>query len=149
MPDQTPSSCIDDPLAKAQESTCPQLDCLRRGLLILLGLVSVGLGVLGAFLPLLPTTPFLLLAAACFARSSVRLNRWLHGNRLFGEYLRRYRNGEGMPLRAKLITLVLLWASLTASAVYAVSAQHWPVWIFLVAVGIGVTLHILRIKTRS
>lgn len=149
MSDQNPSSCIDTPLAKAEEASCPLPGRLRRGLLIVLGLLSVGLGVLGAFLPLLPTTPFLLLAAACFARSSVRLNHWLHSNRLFGEYLRRYRNGEGMPLRAKLVTLVLLWTSLTASAVYAVSAQHWPVWIFLAAVGIGVTLHILRIKTRS
>ncbi len=149
MPDQTPSSCIDDPPVQAGEPICPLPGRLRQGVLILLGLLSVGLGVLGVFLPLLPTTPFLLLAAACFARSSVRLNHWLHSNRLFGEYLRRYRNGEGMPLRAKWVTLILLWASLTASAVYAVSAQHWPVWILLAAVGIGVTLHILRIKTRS
>lgn len=148
MPDQTASSCIDDPLAQARESACPLPSRLRRGLLILLGLLSVGLGVLGAFLPLLPTTPFLLLAAACFARSSVRLNHWLHSNPLFGEYLRRYRNGEGIPRRAKIVTLGLLWISLTASAIFAVPLRYWPAWFLLAAVGIGVTRHILHIKTR-
>lgn len=110
--------------------------------------MCVGLGVVGVLVPLLPTTPFLLLASACFLRSSDRLHRWLLGNRIFGDYLRRYRNGEGLPLSSKVTTLVLLWASLGASAFWAVPGRLWWVKLLLLGVGIGVTVHILRIKTR-
>ncbi len=118
-----------------------------RVLLTLAGLVCVGLAAAGAVLPLLPTTPFLLLAAACFARSSPRLNRWLHTNRVFGAYLRRYRRGEGLPLAAKIAILSLLWLSLTASALLAVPDHLWPIRVALAVIGLGVSLHILRIRT--
>lgn len=121
---------------------------LRRGLLVAAGLVCVGLGLIGVVVPVLPTTPFLLLAAACFLRSSDRLHRWLLGNRVFGEYLRRYREGEGLPLSSKVATLVLLWASLGASAFFAVPPRLWWVRFLLFAVGVGVTIHVLCIKTR-
>ena len=97
---------------------------------------------------MLPTTPFLLLAAACYVRSSERLHRWLFTNRLFGEYLRRYRDGEGLPLASKIATLALLWISLGASAALAVPERLWWVRAFLLLVGAGVTIHVLRIKTR-
>ncbi len=119
-----------------------------RVALIAAGVLFVGLGVIGAFVPVLPTTPFLLLAAACFVRSSERMHRWLHQNRVFGEYLRRYRDGEGIPLASKIWTLALLWATLGGSAFVAVPARLWWVRLFLLAVGLGVTIHILRIKTR-
>lgn len=121
---------------------------MRRGLLVAAGVASVGLGLLGVVVPLLPTTPFLLLAAACFVRSSTRLHRWLLENRLFGEYLRRYHAGEGMPWAAKAATLGLLWVTLGASALFAVPARLWWVRIVLLVIGAGVTVHILRIKTR-
>lgn len=120
----------------------------RRILLLAAGVVCVGLGVVGVVVPLLPTTPFLLLASACFLRSSSRLHRWLLGNRIFGDYLRRYRSGEGLPISSKVTTLVLLWASLGASALWAVPERLWWVQLLLLGVGIGVTVHILRIKTR-
>ncbi len=118
----------------------------NRWLLATLGLLSVGLGVLGIFLPLLPTTPFLLLAAACFARSSPRLDHWLHRNRLFGNYLRAYREGQGIPRRARITALAMLWATLLASAVLV---PKWPVWLLLGAIGAGVSLHILRLGRAS
>ena len=118
-----------------------------RVLLSLAGLVCVGLAAAGAVLPLLPTTPFLLLAAACFARSSPRLNRWLHTNRVFGAYLRRYRRGEGIPLAAKILILSLLWLSLASSALLAVPDRLWPIRVALTLLGLGVSLHILRIRT--
>lgn len=118
-----------------------------RVALTLAGLVCVGLAAAGVVLPLLPTTPFLLLAAACFARSSPRLNRWLHTNRIFGVYLRRYRRGEGLPLAAKIAILSLLWLSLAASALLAVPDHLWPVRVALALLGLGVSLHILRLKT--
>lgn len=118
-----------------------------RAVFIVMGLLCVGLGVLGAFLPLLPTTPFLLLAAACFARSSTRLHCWLHQNRLFGEYLSRYRAGAGMPLRAKVIALILLWSSLAYSASLTLPKYGWHLILFLGLVGLGVTIHLLRLPT--
>jgi uncharacterized membrane protein YbaN (DUF454 family) len=77
-----------------------------------IGILAVILGVLGIFLPLLPTTPFLLLASACFARASPWLHNWLQTNRVFGNYLRDYENGHGIPLRGKVWILVFMWASM-------------------------------------
>lgn len=121
---------------------------IARALLVAAGSLALGLGVLGLFLPVLPTTPFLLLAAACYARSSTRLHHWLYANRVFGEYLRRYRAGEGIPLASKAMILALLWLSLGVSALYAVPTRLLWVKILLGLVGLGVTVHILRLKTR-
>jgi uncharacterized membrane protein YbaN (DUF454 family) len=78
----------------------------------LAGGLAVLLGILGLFLPLLPTTPFLLLASWCFARGSDRLHRWLLSHRVFGEYLRNFEAGRGIPLKAKIVATVMLWGSL-------------------------------------
>jgi len=121
---------------------------LRRGLLVTAGTLFVGVGVVGALVPVLPTTPFLLLAAACYVRSSERLYRWLFTNRVFGEYLGRYRDGEGLPLASKILTLTLLWITLGSSALLAVPARSWGLRVLLLGVGVGVTIHILRIRTR-
>lgn len=77
-----------------------------------LGGLCVVLGIIGIFLPLLPTTPFLLLASWCFARGSRRLHGWLLSHRVFGNYLRNFEAGRGIPLRAKIVATVLLWSSL-------------------------------------
>ncbi|MGI6375239.1 MAG: YbaN family protein [Anaerolineae bacterium] len=120
---------------------------LRRGLLIAGGVLATALGVVGLFVPILPTTPFLLLAAAAFARSSERLHRWLLGHRLFGAYLRAYREHRAMTSRARAITLALLWAGLTYAA-----CAHAPSWWLrgvLAAIGLGVTLHLLTLRTYT
>ncbi len=116
-----------------------------RAVLIAAGCVALGLGILGIPLPVLPTTPFLLLAAWCFARSSERLHRWLLTNRLFGKYIRDYTEHRGIPRRVKVYTLVLLWATISLSAFGAVDA--WWIRLLLFAVAIGVSVHIFRIKT--
>lgn len=77
-----------------------------------IGVISVLLGILGIFLPLLPTTPFLLLASACFARGSKPLHDWLLKHRVFGEYLRNFEAGKGIPLKAKIVATALMWGSL-------------------------------------
>ncbi|MFH1569027.1 MAG: YbaN family protein [Gemmatimonadota bacterium] len=118
---------------------------LKRLLLLAAGTLSVALGVLGMFLPVLPTTPFLLLAAYCFARSSNRAHQWLLDNRWFGKHLRSYREGRGIALREKVLTLLVLWLSIGYAAGWMVVA--WWVRLALVGVAAGVTIHLVRTKT--
>ena len=118
-----------------------------RILLITAGVISIALGVLGIFLPLLPTTPFLLLAAACFIRSSRRLYDWLLKHRYLGPYIRNYRKHRAIPKRMKIILLVLLWATLGYSIIAVV--ENLLVRILLGAIGIAVTIHILSMKTLT
>jgi len=116
-----------------------------KPLLVVAGSVFVGLGILGIFLPVLPTTPFLLLAAACYARSSPRFYCWLLNNRWFGTYIDNYRRKKGMPLKVKLLTVCLMWLTLILSLIFAV--QSFILGLILVILVLGVSIHILRIKT--
>jgi hypothetical protein len=120
---------------------------LKKQLLLIVGTASVVIGISGIFVPVLPTTPFLLLAAACYLRGSERFYRWLINNRLFGAYIRDYMEGRGMPLKTKIITLVLLWTGIGISI--AVGTQSLVVRIIRGVVAVGVTLHIILIKTRK
>ena len=113
-------------------------------LLTIVGSVAVILAILGVFLPLLPTTPFLLLASACYLRGSKRMHLWLLNNRIFGEYLRNFEEGRGIPLKAKVTAIALLWASLVFS-IYKV--QIVPLQLMLVMLGIGVSIFLLKMKT--
>ncbi len=115
----------------------------RRVLMIAGGTASAGIGIVGAFVPILPTTPFLLLAAYLYARSSDRLYGWLLGNRLIGDYLRRYYERRCMSGRHKLVTLGLLWGVLALSSALAVDA--WWARSVLGGIGIAVTAHILML----
>jgi uncharacterized protein len=116
-----------------------------RFLLVLGGTICVVLGGIGVFLPLLPTTPFLLLAVALYSRGSPRLHNWLLGNRWFGEYLRRYREHRSMTRRHKAFTLIMLWAVIGSSATLWVT--DWWLRLLLGIVAIGVTRHLLRIPS--
>jgi uncharacterized protein len=118
-----------------------------RGLLVAAGTLSVVLGTLGIFLPLLPTTPFLLLAAACYARSSPSFLAWLLGNRWFGSYIRNYRERRGLPLRQKVVTLTLLWLAIGFAAAFV--ADAWWLRGLLLAIATGVTLYLSSLKTLS
>jgi uncharacterized membrane protein YbaN (DUF454 family) len=115
--------------------------------LVTVGIIAVGLGLIGVFVPLLPTTPFLLLAAACFVRSSGRLYAWLIHHRWFGDYIRHYREHRAITLRAKIGVLVLLWGVIGYTALGVMTA--WWVRALLGIIAIGVTTHILRLKTLT
>ncbi len=106
----------------------------------------MGLAVLGWVLPVVPATPFLILAAWCFARSSPRLHRWLRGNRLFGRLLRDYEEGRGLPWTWKAGMLILIWGSVAFSMAFVARAP-W-LRLLLSAIALGVTVHILRLPTR-
>lgn len=114
-------------------------------LLMIAGTIFVGLGVIGIFLPVIPATPFLLLAAACYARSSRRFYCWLLNNRWFGVYIKNYRQKKGMPLKMKIITVALLWLTILISVIFAV--QFLALRIVLVLIAIGVSVHLLSLKT--
>lgn len=122
-----------------------RMKLLAKTLLIACGTMSVALGIVGLFLPLLPTTPFLLLAAACFARSSEKLYDWLLGNRWFGKCIRNYREGKGIPPRRTAVAIALLWVTIGYTAIVAVSL----LWIRLVllVIAVGVTVHLVSIST--
>ena len=141
--------------AEAHNPSCPAqangkargrtLNTVTRVILIGTGTASLVVGIVGIFLPLLPTTPFLLLAAACYARSSRRFYSWLISNRLFGDYIRNYLERKGVPLRVKVSSLALLWITIGCSAAFATDTL-W-VRIILVVIAIGVTAHILSLRT--
>nr|VFJ72966.1 MAG: hypothetical protein BECKFW1821C_GA0114237_104124 [Candidatus Kentron sp. FW] len=116
-----------------------------RVLLIILGTLCVALGVLGMLLPLLPTTPFLLLAATCYSRSSERFYRWLVTNRWCGENIRNYREGLGIPLKQKVLAILVLWLVIGSTAWLATS-RGWIRWILL-CVAVGVTVYLVKMKT--
>jgi uncharacterized membrane protein YbaN (DUF454 family) len=116
---------------------------LLRVLLIACGTLCVALGVIGVFLPLMPTTVFLLLAAACYARSSDRFYQKLLNHRFLGAYIRNSREGRGMRRRDKAVTLVVLWVGIGATIIWSTNA----LWLRLVllAIATAVTVHVAKI----
>jgi len=116
-----------------------------RILLAIAGTICVGLGIVGIFVPVLPTTPFLLLAAACYARSSKRFYSWLLNNKWFGSYIRNYLERKGVPLRVKVVTVTLLWITIGCSVAFAV--EILAVKLILALIAIGVSIHILSVRT--
>ncbi len=113
--------------------------------LIAAGTFSVALGILGIFLPILPTTPFLLLAAGCYSRSSQKFYNWLINNKWFGRYIKNYREGRGVSLRSKILIITLLWSLIIFSVFFAVKILL--VTIILILIAIGVTIHIIFLRT--
>lgn len=115
-----------------------------RYALLAVGWLSVALGVIGIFLPVLPTTPFLLLAAACFVRSSRRFYLWLVMHPRLGPWIRDYLDGQGIPRKAKVYALSLMWASIAFSC-YLVP-MFWA-RAFMLTSAVLVSIYILRQKT--
>jgi uncharacterized membrane protein YbaN (DUF454 family) len=120
---------------------------VKRRILIGAGTLSTGLGIIGIFVPILPTTPFLLLAAACYMRSSERFYRWLINNRILGAYVRNYIEGKGMPVKIKMFTILLLWLTIALTIVFGV--QNIVIKIVLICIAVGVTAHIALIRKRK
>ena len=114
-------------------------------LLIIAGTISLVLGIIGIFVPLLPTTPFLLLSAAAYVRGSERLYNWLINHKYLGVYIRNYREHKAIPLRAKIFSVTLMWLTIG----YCIIFMDLPVWIkiLLGCISICVTWHILSFKT--
>lgn len=116
-------------------------------LLAFLGLISLTLGIIGIFIPLLPTTPFLLLSAGLFMKSSRRLYNWLINNKYLGKYLTNYMHHKTISIRAKVSSISLLWIAILTSVVFLI--ENILIKILLLVIAIAVTWHILSFKSSG
>jgi uncharacterized membrane protein YbaN (DUF454 family) len=120
---------------------------LKERILVAVGLLSTGMGIVGMFVPLWPTTVFLLIAAGCFLRGSPRLHRWLTTNKRFGVLILSYTRYRGIAGRTRIVSLVMLWAAILSSAIF-VAEVLW-LRLLLIAIGIGVTVHLVMLRTLT
>jgi uncharacterized membrane protein YbaN (DUF454 family) len=118
---------------------------LVRALWLIAGMICLLLGAIGIVLPVLPTTPFLLAAAACYYKSSQRMHKWLLNNRWFGEYIRNYKEGKGLTLKTKITALTMLWVTIAFSAFFIIDIL--AVQLILLVIAIAVSTHIMRLPT--
>lgn len=116
-----------------------------RILFLFIGILSLVLGVIGIFLPVLPTTPFLLLSATLFLRSSQKLYEWLLSHPYLGEYIRNFKEYKAIPLRVKVVSVSLVWITLLYCALFV--AREWWMSAMFIAIALGVSIHILHYKT--
>ncbi len=120
---------------------------LVRIILIISGSIFVGLGMIGIVVPLLPTTPFLLLAAACYIRSSKKCYNWLLRNKRFGPYITNYLEGKGLPLKIKLYAIFMMWIMILLSAIFLVENPF--IRIILIIIAFLVSIYLMTIKTNK
>lgn len=118
----------------------------QRALWLATGVLSLATGIVGIFVPVLPTTPFVLLAAFCYSRASLRLHAMLVGHRLFGPLIREWHESHSIPPRAKIAGLTLMAMSF-ASSIYVVRDRPW-LQLFLLALGVGFATWLARIPSR-
>jgi uncharacterized membrane protein YbaN (DUF454 family) len=113
-------------------------------ILITFGTLFLIIGLIGIIIPILPTTPFLLLAAACYFKSSTKFYNWMMNNKIFGNYIKNYMEKKGIPIKVKLISIIVLWITIIISSLI-VSNILIDILLFIIAV--AVSIHILLIKT--
>lgn len=111
------------------------------------GVLLTALGIIGIFLPLLPTTIFLILASACFVKGSPKANEWLRNHKILGLYLKNYQDKTGLTIKAKIVNISFLWIMILISVFYFTDVLY--IRILLLVIAAGVTLHLLMIKTSS
>lgn len=111
------------------------------------GILLVAIGVIGIFLPVLPTTIFLILASACFVKSSPKANEWLRNHKILGVYLKNYQDKTGLTIKSKVINIIFLWITISVSAFLL--TKSLPIKILLFAIATGVSIHLIIIKTKK
>ena len=118
---------------------------IKRTIFTVFGTIFLIIGAIGVFIPILPTTPFLLLAVACYLRGSERLHRWLINNRVFGEFIRNYTEGRGIKQRQKIYTISFLWLMIIFSVIYVLKSSLFRILLLLIAM--VVSIHIIMLPT--
>jgi len=132
---------------KTKENKQIEKNKVKNRLIFLGGFISLILGIIGIVIPILPTTPFLLLASAAFAKSSEKFHKWLLNNKILGAYIRNYTEGKGMPLKIKVITLLLLWITISISILFLMNLL-W-IQILLICIAVAVSIHIILIRPKN
>jgi len=120
---------------------------IYRYLYFISGVLLVAIGFIGIFLPILPTTIFLILASACFIKSSPKANEWLRNHKMLGMYIKNYQDGSGLTVKSKIFNITFLWIMISASAIFF--TELWYIRLLLFAIAVGVTIHLLMIKTKK
>ena len=123
------------------------LPAVYRYAYLISGILLVAIGVIGIFLPVLPTTIFLILASACFVKSSPKANEWLRNHKILGVYLKNYQDKTGLTIKAKVINLIFLWTTISVSAI--VFTDSLPIKLLLLFIAVGVSIHLIMIKTKK
>lgn len=116
-----------------------------KNILTLAGSFFVFLGILGIFLPLFPTVPFLVIALICYSKGSKKHYNWLVRNRFFGKYIKDYNEGRGVPLYGKIMGTFALWVSIVFSSTFILTSNVQRM--VLIAIGMGVTIYLIKLKT--
>ena len=123
-----------------------------RTIWLVAGTICVVLGAIGIVLPILPTTPFLLAAAACYYKSSPRMHKWLLNNKWFGEYIKNYQEGKGLTRKTKITALTVLWITIIISSFFILELilppqLVLPIQAIMVTVAIVVSIYIIKLPT--
>lgn len=124
-----------------------QLTGFYRYLYLVSGILLVAIGVIGIFLPILPTTIFLILASACFVKGSPRANEWLRNHKILGMYIKNYQDKSGLTIKSKVFNIALLWIMILSSAYFF--TEEFFIRLLLLAIAVGVTIHLLMVKTKK
>jgi len=118
---------------------------MMRGAYIIVGTIALVIGAIGLFLPVIPTTPLVLLAAACYYRGSDRLHTWILSSRWFGETIKNYQEGRGLTRDTKVRAIYMMWAMILLSVGFFVSNLF--VRVAIICFAIGVTVYLVRLPT--
>jgi len=134
-------------LSKNIRQNSAEYPAFYRYLYLISGFLLVVIGVIGIFLPILPTTIFLILASACFVKSSPRANEWLRNHKILGAYIKNYQDKTGLTIKAKIFNIFFLWIMILSSAFFF--TEELFIRLLLLAIAIGVTIHLLMVKTKK
>ena len=134
-------------MSSEQNVQVKSISPLTKYLYLASGFILVIIGVVGIFLPILPTTIFLILASACFIRSSPKANEWLRNHKILGMYIKNYQDKSGLTLKSKIINIILLWLMISVSAF--LFTELWYIRLLLFLIAVGVTIHLLIVKTKK
>ncbi|MGD2201612.1 MAG: YbaN family protein [Candidatus Bathyarchaeota archaeon] len=118
---------------------------MKKAFFIILGTIAMVIGFIGLFLPVIPTTPLVILAAACYYRSSDRLHNWILRSKWFGDTVENYQAGKGLTKNNKIKAIVLMWAMITISVVFFV--ENFLIQLILLGIAITVSLYIIKLPT--
>lgn len=113
-----------------------------------LGVISLIVGVIGIFVPLLPTVPFVLLSAYLFAKSSTKMHNWIMNHKTFGKYIQNYQEDKSIPLQVKVMSIIMLWSSMSIS-IFFLLENRLELQLLLLTITIAISTFLIRMKTRK